>query len=466
MEKINFKNRASKFQLFGFAGNNAATNALFVILSSYFLVYATTIYGFSPILVGGLMTATRLFDAFTDPIIGIMVDRTNTKLGRFRPWIIAGSLLSNVMFFVLFSGIQLGSDAANLAFLIIVYMIWVVGYTFQTSISKAGQNVITSDPDQRTSLNAVSGLMTVFVFITGLMIFSPIMGEDNVNAGVASSWQTIAIIMIIVQTVLTILSLSGIWKKDVPENYLVDVKQDKPVAKDYISLFKGNKALQMLIVAASTNKISQSITGGMTVVFYAYVIQDQSLQTSVTPTSIIFMLLATFMAWYITNRLGRKRSFTMFSFAAMVYGVIAIFLIPIAPSSFIWLVIVLGINGFFQGATDLNVIPMIGDAADYENYNNRRFIPGMIGTSFSMIDKIVSSFATLIVGILLAWFGYESLTETDPTQLLFWGILITYFAFPAIGHLCSVIAMKFYPLDNEMMTKMHIELERRRSEEA
>ena len=460
---VKFKNRASKSQLVGFAGNNAATNALFVILSSFFLVYATTVYGYNPLLVGGLMTATRLFDAVTDPIIGIMVDKTNTKLGRFRPWIIVGSLLSNVMFFLLFAGIDLGNSALNLVMLITIYVIWVFGYTFQTSISKAGQNVLTSDPKQRTSLNAISGIFSMIVFVIALTIFPSFMGADNEFAADPASWQKLAIVMIVVQVVLTTAALAGIWKKDVPENYEIGTVMDKPKAKDYINLFKNNKALQMLIVAASTNKIAQNIGGGLLVFFYAYVVLDPGMQGVITPTSIIFMLLATVFALIYTNKVGRKKSFARISFAAMIYGVLAVFLTLIAPSNALLLIGVLGIYVFFQGSTDLNVIPMIGDAADYENYINGRFIPGMIGTSFSMIDKIVSSLSTTLVGVLLSILGYVSITETAPTPLLFWGILITYFTMPALGHLASVIAMKYYPLNNEFMEKMHKELEERKN---
>lgn len=456
---VEYTNRASGWQLTGFAGNNAATNALYVILGSFFLAYATEIYGYSAFLVGVLMMGTRLFDAFTDPIIGVLVDRTNTRIGRFRPWIIAGSLLSNVMFIILFWGIDLGNSALNLVFLIIVYVIWVIGYTFQTSISKAGQNVLSSDTKQRTTLNAISGIFTMLVYMTGIVIFPMIVNDPSDPA----AWRTLVFVMVAVQVFLTLIALMGIWKKDVPANYLdIDSSKDKPKAKDYLSLFKHNKALTMLIVAASTNKITMTIGQGLLVFFYAYVVQNQDMQSSVTPTGLVFMVIATIFTLIYTNRVGRKRAFTVMSFMAMIWGFVAIFLIPISPQSFLLLVVVLGINGFMMGSTDLNVIPMIGDAADYEVYLSGRFIPGMIGTAFSLIDKVISSIGTLIAGGLLTLLGFVSLSETEPNPTLFWGILIAYFAFPALGHLASVIAMKFYPLDEDTMALMAKELESRR----
>ncbi|MCD6482352.1 MAG: MFS transporter [Candidatus Izimaplasma sp.] len=462
MKKTEFKNRANIWQLIGFAGNNAATNALFVVLGSFFLVYGSDVYGYTTLLIGFVMGGTRIFDAITDPLIGILVDKTNTKLGRFRPWMIAGSLLANLMFLILFWGIDLGNSTLNLVFIIAIYVIWVIGYTFQTSISKAGQNVLTSDPKQRTTLNAISGMFSVVVFMSAFILYPIVIPQGFTN--IAANWQKLAIIMVVVQLFFTLIAVLGIWKKDVPENYEIGTVTENPKIKDYISLFKGNKALQMLIVAASTNKITMTIGNGLLVFFYAYVVKNPAMQSSVTPVTIIFMILATVSILIYTNKVGRKKAFTILSIGAMTWGILSIFILPFAPSSFLMLVFVLGVNAFFMGGTDLNVIPMIGDAADYENYTNGRFIPGMIGTSFSLIDKLVSSLGTVISGALLTMLGFVSLTSTPTSDKLFWGILIAYFIFPAFGHLCSIIAMKYYPIDNDFMNHMHKTLEERRNE--
>ncbi len=461
MDKQEFKNRASIWQLIGFAGNNAATNALFVILGSFFLVYGSDVYGYTTLLIGFVMGATRIFDAITDPLIGVLVDKTNTKLGRFRPWMIAGSLLANAMFLVLFWGIDFGNSTLNLIFIITIYVIWVLGYTFQTAISKAGQTVLTSDPRQRTTLNAIAGFFTVLVFMAGFILYPIVIPAGSTN--VAANWQKLATIMVGVQLFFTTLAVIGIWKKDVPENYEISIVKDNPKIKDYISLFKENKALQMLIVAASTNKITMTIGNGLIVFFYAYVVRNPSMQSSVTPVTIIFMIASSISVLLYTNKVGRKKAFTILSIGAMTWGILSVFILPLAPSSFLMLVFVLGVNSFFMGGTDLNVIPMIGDAADYENYTNGRFIPGMIGTSFSLIDKLVSSLGTVISGGLLTMLGFVSLTDTPVSDELFWGILLAYFLFPAFGHLCSISAMKYYPIDNEFMNHMHKTLEERRN---
>jgi len=78
----------------------------------------------------------------------------------------------------------------------------------------------------------------------------------------------------------------------------------------------------------------------------------------------------------------------------------------------------------------------------------------MIGAAFSLIDKLISSFGSLIIGAILSAIGFVSVSETAPSDILFWGVLIMYFGFPALGHLCSIIAMKYYPLDKKTHWEM------------
>lgn len=111
-----------------------------------------------------------------------------------------------------------------------------------------------------------------------------------------------------------------------------------------------------------------------------------------------------------------------------------------------------------SGTGDQNLISMIGDASDYEYYINGRFIPGMIGAAFSFIDKIISSLSTTITGFILAAVGFVSITETPRSSTMSWTIIIMYCGIPALGHLCSVIAMKYHPLTKAKHEEMITDL--------
>jgi Na+/melibiose symporter-like transporter len=447
-------NSANWKEVLGFSFNNASTNAVFLLISTYFLVYCTEVYGFSALLVGSLMTATRLFDAVTDPIIGVFIDRTDTKYGRFRPWIAGGAVLSAVMIVLMFSGIRTGSATGDLVLVIALYVVWVFGYTAQTACTKSAQNVLTNVPKQRSTVNALGMIGTILVYMIALAGVVPLLG---MRGGMASpgAWRFVAIIFGGIQLVFAVFVVLGLQRKDVASNYQKLTQREQPSFRDYIRVFRSNRALQMLIVAASTNKITQTMQAGVTVLFYFYVAQNQTLQSTVSIVTLPIMVLSMVAMIRLIERYGRKETFTFASWGGMLFGIAAIFLVPINPGSMIWLVAVMGVNLILiAGASDVNVISMIGDSADYEYYTNNQFIPGMIGTAFSFIDKIISSFGTLIIGAILTGIGFVSITETPFSQTIFWTVLAMYFGLPAIGHLFSIIAMRFYPLDKRTHTEM------------
>lgn len=451
-------NKAKGWQVLGFSFNNASTNAVYLVFMLYFLVYCTSIYGFSALLVGAIMTGARLFDAVTDPIIGLLIDRTNTKFGRFRPWILGGSIVSAVTFVLMFSGIKTGSATGDLALIIALYVAWVLGYTAQTACTKSAQTIISSIPEQRSMVNALGQLYTVIIYMFAMAAGMPIINSLG-GTSVPAAWKAIGIIFAAVQLLFGLFTVLGLKGKDTAENYMKLDVPEKAKIKDYFKLFGKNRALQMLVVAASTNKIAQTMVGSLTVLFYFYVAQNQELQSSVPVMTMPIMILTTFLVIPLIKKYGRKEMFSASSWGGFLFGIAAIFLVYINPSSMIWLVLVTGINMILiAGTGDTNLISMIGDAADYHYYKYGKFIPGMIGTAFSLIDKLVSSFGTLIIGIVLTKVGFVNIDTTPQSSRMFWAILIMYFGLPALGHLFSIIGMKFHPLDKETHQKMILDL--------
>lgn len=464
MSSMSFS-KATKGEVFGFSFNNASTNAVFIALSTYFLIYCTEIYGLSPVLVGLIMTGTRLFDAVTDPIIGLMIDRTDTKFGRFRPWILFGSLISGGMFVVMFSGIKTGSDIGNIILIVLMYGIFIVGYTMQTACTKSAQTIVTADKSQRTILNAFGMVWTIVVYMIILGAVMPILQSAGGNSSVAG-WRTVAMVIAGIQILFALIVVIALRKKDVAENYNKLGESIRPKYKDYVDVFAHNKALQMLIVAASTNKIAQTLMSGMTVVFYVYVAGDTALQGSVPIAIMLLSLVFMFLSIHFITKFGRVEAFKISSIGGFVFGLLMIPLIAMNPGNMVWLIAVMGINALLiSGTGDQNLISMIGDAADYEYYTNGRFIPGMIGTAFSFIDKVISSLSSTLVGVILSLAGFVSLTETQPSSRMFWTVLITYCAVPAIGHFFSIIGMQFHPLKKDVHEQMLREMNKPHEDE-
>ena len=166
-------NRAKPYQLMLFPLNNGATNVYYVLVLSYIATFGSKVLALSMIFASVMVTGMRLFDAITDPIIGALMDRTNGKFGKFRPFMVIGNLIMAVSILVLYCLTPLipaSMEWARYVAFVALYAIWVIGYTFQTSCTRSGQTVLTNDPKQRPLFTIFTS--SIFCFIK--ILVSPI----------------------------------------------------------------------------------------------------------------------------------------------------------------------------------------------------------------------------------------------------------------------------------------------------
>ena len=157
-------NRAKPYQLVLFPFNNGATNVYYILTSSY-IAYYGGVLGLLTVFAGTMVTVMRLFDAVTDPVIGALIDKTNGRFGKFRPFMVLGNLIMAVSSILLYFCTQLVPASMmpmRYVLYVLFYAIYVIGYTFQTSATRSGQTVLTNDPKQRpmfTIFNLVASML-------------------------------------------------------------------------------------------------------------------------------------------------------------------------------------------------------------------------------------------------------------------------------------------------------------------
>ena len=141
-------NNAKIWQLALFSMNNAATN-LYLALMGYVTYYANGIVGLGVFILSMILTVMRVFDGITDPVIGYLLDKTEGRYGKFRPFLVVGNLLLCGSSILLFFTNHLVPKPIRLVYFVLVYAIYIIGYTFQTVVAKSGQTIITNNPKQR-----------------------------------------------------------------------------------------------------------------------------------------------------------------------------------------------------------------------------------------------------------------------------------------------------------------------------
>ena len=458
-------NTAKLWQIICFPFNNTATN-MFMFLMMYVSYLAVGGYGIAVVAVSTILTATRLFDAITDPVIGFIIDKTKSRFGKFRPMILLGYLIMVVSISLMYF-VGIGSNAVTF---VAIYLLYIIGYTFQTACTKSAQTCITNDPKQRPlftrcdSIYMLIQMTSVTMYVTNYL--QPKYGALNVEA-----MQEFALFAMIAAGILTTLAIAALWTKDVPENWGIGDKGTKVGVKDYLSVIKNNRAIQMLVVAASTDKLAMTAAGNssIAILVFGIIIGNYGfygkLSMITTIPSIIIIILGTRLA----QKQGSKQALVKFTwlcilFAAVYFAVFLIFDPTQIGTAMLPTAVFLIVHCIFTGVKTISsniVIPMIADCADYETSISGRYIPGMMGTLFSFVDKIISAFATTIVGFLLVAIGYsETLPQVgDPsTSGIFCVAMFAYLGLPVLGWLASIIAMKFYPLDDKKMQEVQVEL--------
>lgn len=524
--------RAKTWEIAFYAMNNVSTNAYMMLVSyiSYFLI---GIVGVGAVLAGSLVTIMRVWDGVTDPFVGFVVDKTNGKFGKNRPFIVIGQIIMFITTWVMFN--FLPGMATNMRFVafVAIYMVYIIGYTCQCVVTKSAQTCITNDPQQRPMFAMFDSvfnilLMSVFIpmYVTDTLVpkynLNMAQHADQINALIVKNpnltkvltekngvqvlsafynpamYKEMQLGIGVLAAVLMVFAVIGLWRKDNSRYY--GIGKETPIRlRDYADTLKHNKAIQMLIVSASSDKLASQMFSNATVriCVFGVLIGNYAMYSSFSQlTAIPVCILSVLGLNCVARKMGQKTSMLVGSIGGIIGScvLVALFyfgnpmgaLLPgfrlLKPETWgtlfhasnysLFGVAFLLLYIIWQGLTKISgsiVIPMTADCADYEVYRSGKYVPGLMGTLFSFVDKIISSFATTIVALVYAMAGFAQALPTQESPFskgLFWATMFCYFGAPAIGWICNLIAMKFYPLTKERMAEIQGEIAQIKEEAA
>ena len=478
-------NRAKPYQLVLFPLNNGATNVYYVLILTYIATFGNVVLGLAMVFASFMVTGMRVFDAITDPIIGALMDRTNGKFGKFRPFMVIGCVtmaISVIALYVFTPYIPESMMWLRYAAFVLLYAVWVIGYTFQTSVTRAAQAVLTDDPKQRplfTIFNTVGSLAGMGV----MQFIGPILARDNIFGDYNQTWFAVMTpIGIAVSVVLTILAIIGIWEKDQPKYFgLGGAKAEKVKVSQYLAIIKANKPLQRLMIAGGGCKLALSIATNLTVLAMLYSCMMGNYDVLYLPMMVLgYVFAVPFFGLTVrtSQKHGQRASLMRYVGVALAcYVVVLILLILWDPANAafqlslysteggfhltlnlytILFIIFFGVGyGAYYATADMP-IPMVADCSDYETYRTGSFVPGIMGTLFSLVDKLVSSLSATVVGLACRFIGLETLpTKATPyVEGMNVVVIVLFCVLPMIAWAATLIAMKGYSLTGERMKEI------------
>ena len=422
-----------------------------------------------------------LFRSITDPIIGALMDRTNGKFGKFRPFIVIGNAImaiSVIILYMITPMIPADQMWLRYAAFVLLYAVWVIGYTFQTSVTRSGQTVLTNDPNQRplfTIFNTIGSMAGM-----GLMQFlAPIVRSNVADYSSADFYAFLTPIGIIVSIVLSILAIIGIWEKDNSKYFGIGgEQQEKTKISEYVEIIKNNKPMQRLMVAGAGCKLALSIATNLTVLCMLYGCMMGNYDGLYLPMMVLgYVCSAPFFALTVrtSQKEGQKASLMKYVRVAFIcyIGVLVLLLlwkqgVPAVNLSLfgeggitinlytIAFIVCFGIGyGAYYSTADMP-IPMVADCSDYETYRSGKYIPGIMGTLFSLVDKLVSSLSATIVGIAVSAIGLQNLPTADTPYSagMNWVVILLFCIVPMIAWGITLIVMKGYELTGPRMKEI------------
>ena len=443
-------------------------------MAMYFLIglasYSASIgYGVATLVVGGLLTFTRIFDAITDPLLAFVYDRVNTPFGKVRPLMLLGWVIQSSGVLCMFNFFS--SKGHGIPVFLLFYMIYVIGYTMVNMTAQTLPALMTNDPKQRptvgvwqTALNYITPMVLNIVVYTKIM---PSMGGGfNQNFLNVTTWLCVGLSFVGV-----VLVCIGISSYDKPENFKGIGKAERLKLKDMMDVLSHNKPLQSYIISASSDKIAQQASAASIVstMLNGILIGNMVLATTLSMIGMLPSILFAIIGARYAGKHGNKESivaWTRYSILANI-AMIAFFIITrntvgttaISTSlifKILFIVLTFAVNGFAMGVTTANT-GFMADIIDFELDRSGKYIPAVVSGTYSLVDKIVSSFSAAIATGCVAIIGYTA-TMPQPTDEatpgVFWMTMFLRYGLAILGFLCTLLAMRSCKLGRPEMIQV------------
>lgn len=460
-----------------------ACNAL-VGMSVYSLInlasYSASIgYGVTTIVVGYILTATRILDGITDPLLAFLYDKVNTRFGKLRILIVSGFLIEAVALLCMFN--FMSSKGFGWGVFTLLYVVYVIGYTITNMTAQTMGPILTNDPKQRPTVGvwstALNYMVPMVLMIVLNMVLLPMFGgEYNQQFLSAACWACLGAGVIGV-----ILVCIGISSHDKPENFIGTSAKKEPLKfKDMLAVLKDNKPLQCYIVAASSDKIAQQ-TGTQTIIttmLFGIVIGNMGISTMLTVISMVPSILFAVVGAKYAGKYGSRATIVTWTRVSMAIAVITVLFFAVidprqiavmmSPMMLIYVVLNLALNGSNMCITTAGTAFM-SDVIDYELDRSGKYLPAVVTGTYSLIDKIVSSFGAAIAAGCVALLGYKTTMPQPGDELtggIFWMTMFVKYGMPLIGWICTLAAMRFCKLTREEMVEVQKRIAAKKEKQA
>ena len=441
-----------------------ASSMFWKLFSMFLLFFYTDVFGISAAAVGTMFLVTRIWDAVNDPMMGAIADRTNSKFGKFRPYLLYVAVPFAVIGILTFTTPNF-DYTGKLIYAYITYTLMMMIYTMVNVPYASLLGVMTNNLEDRTSLaswrfiGAFSGGLLVTATANSLVEY---FGGNN---NPAQGYQWTVGFYAVLAAIFFVLTFAGTKERLKPAVSKNTLKEDlKDIGK--------NGPWFIMLGAGISILIFNSLRDGSILYYFKYYVKDQdinflghqySFSYSVLSSAYMTIWLATniigvILAKPVSSKIGKKKTFLLSTVLSALLSFVLFFLQP-------YQIGLLFLSNIFIGISAGIVLPLIwsmyADIADYSEWKTGRRATGLIFSSSSMSQKFGWTIGGALNGWLLAAFGFQANVEQSDESLF--GIRLMISVIAGLGALLAILFIYFYPLTENYMNKVELELETNRN---
>ncbi|MBN2356879.1 MFS transporter [candidate division KSB1 bacterium] len=458
-EKLSLKEKI------GYSVGDTASNLFFQTFILFITIFYTDVFGISAKAVGTMFLITKIWDAVNDPVMGMIADRTNTRWGKFRPYLLWFAVPFGIIGILTFTTPNL-SASGKLIYAYVTYTLLMMFYTIINVPYSALMGVITSNARVRT---VVSQFRFVAAFIGGLIVqYSVLRMVERFGKGnEALGWQMAMVVLSALAIVLFFITFATTKERVKPppgqktslRNDLRDLSRNTPWL-----LIGGATVFQLTFIL---------VRNGSVMYYFRYFVGDQSVTllghmyqfSYESMVSTFFMagslvtILGSILASWFSNAYGKRNTYAGFLAACGIFSAAFYFL---QPQDIILMFVLQFLFSFAIGPVSVLQWAMYTDTADYSELKTGRRATGLVMSASLFALKLGVALGSSMLAWILAAYGYQPNVEQTASSLMGIKMAISWYA--AIPAFLGAAIMIFYPLTNKMMVKIEEELTIRRKE--
>ena len=426
-------------------GSNVVFQTILILLPAFY----TDVFGLAPAVMGTMFLAVRLLDTVTDPIMGIIADNTNTKWGKFRPYLLWFAIPFAVVFVLTFITPDL-SESGKIIYAYLTYSLLMILYTVVNIPYCALGGVITSDSQERVSANSYRFVIATFAGVL-ISYFAPdlieFFGNGNEQEGYPYAMAVFGVFAI-----FAFFGCFALTKERVEQ--VVTTKGSLSV--DFKTLLKNDQWVVVAILFLVL-LIPIVLRGASQVYYVKWFIGDTGLIAAFLTTGTFCQMVGASFASRLTQKLGKVKAYILVQII-IVLGSVALYFVT--NTNLYAIFILFGLVNFFVQMGAPILFTMAADTVEYGELKTGRRVTGLVFSGALFALKLGVAIGGWMIGMILAYYGYDGKAVVQSPEAI-QGIVLSLTLFPAIGHFLLIPIVSFYKLNKTRCDEIRAELDQK-----